>query len=120
MVYAPKIPRTQPYRFGTKYATGKAEATAPGPGAYNTKSTIGAEGVKPTISGRRPETAATYNTHVPGPGAYSPSAPRGGMPAYRVGTAPRARQDKEAGLVPGPGAYNPADKLARSSVPGWG
>lgn len=101
-------------------ANGKTEASAPGPGAYNTKSSIGAGGVKTSISGRRPDTAATYSTHVPGPGAYSPSVPKGGMPAYRVGTAPRSKQDKEAGLVPGPGAYNPADKIAKTATPGWG
>eukprot|EP01022_Parablepharisma_sp_SALTPOND_P028428 TRINITY_DN70947_c1_g1_i1.p1 TRINITY_DN70947_c1_g1~~TRINITY_DN70947_c1_g1_i1.p1 ORF type:complete len:351 (+),score=11.20 TRINITY_DN70947_c1_g1_i1:560-1612(+) len=107
-------------RFGQKLSSGKAEAAAPGPGAYNTKSTIGAGGVKPSISGRRPDTAASYSSYVPGPGAYSPSAPKGGMPAYRVGTAQRTRHDKEAGFVPGPGAYNPMDKIAKSTTPGWG
>jgi len=47
------------------------------------RSSVGTEGVKPSIVPRRGSAVTSYNTNMPGPGAYSPNAPRGGTPAYR-------------------------------------
>lgn len=55
----------------------------PGPGAYNLGTAIGKEGVKSTMTSRKGDTGGFGTaSQAPGPGAYSPSLPRG-APAYR-------------------------------------
>ena len=106
--------------FGQKLISDKGDGVAPGPGAYNLRTAVGAEGVKSTMVGRRPETTGGYTSYIPGPGAYSPTNPRGGVPSYKVGTALRGQLNSESKLMPGPGAYNPADRVAKVAAPGWG
>lgn len=108
-------------RLGGKPADSGNASSSPGPGAYNLKGAIGNEGPKVLISGR-PGTAgnAAASTLGPGPGSYMPGDVKSKAPSYRLGTAQRGREDREAQLVPGPGSYNPADNVARGGTSGWG
>lgn len=83
------------------------------------KGSIGNEGPKVIIGGR-PGTAGNATAYVPGPGSYAPVDMKSKAPSYRLGTAQRGREEKEAKLVPGPGSYNPTDNAVRGSTPGWG
>jgi hypothetical protein len=83
------------------------------------KGAIGNEGPSVVISGR-PGTAGNGTAYVPGPGSYAPVDMKSKAPSYRLGTAQRGREEKEARLVPGPGSYNVADNAVRGSTPGWG
>lgn len=106
-------------RLGGKPTTGNNTSHSPGPGAYNLKGAIGYEGPKVAISGK-PGTAGSATAYVPGPGSYAPIDMKSKAPSYKLGTAQRGREEKEARLVPGPGSYNLADNAIRGSTPGWG
>lgn len=71
-------------RFGLKttYNTSENRRGVPGPGTYNLKNHVGSEGVRSTLTPRRPDTAPAYGRNVPGPGAYSPMGSRN-APAYK-------------------------------------
>jgi hypothetical protein len=111
-------------RLAGKPATGNNASGSPGPGAYNLKGAIGNEGPKVVIGGRPGTagsgTAGNATVNVPGPGSYAPIDIKSKGPSYRLGTAQRGRDEKEARLVPGPGSYNLEDNAVRGSTPGWG
>lgn len=58
--------------------------TSPGPGNYEVKPKIGAEGKKITISAYRPNSACVSSSKTPGPGTYeAPLKNRPSTPSYR-------------------------------------
>jgi hypothetical protein len=66
------------FRFGSRAGGSKTEAGrgVPGPGSYDLKHLVGNEGIKSSLTARRPDSASYYGRNVPGPGAYSPLRPK--------------------------------------------
>lgn len=64
-----------------------------GPGAYEAKRCIGAEGVKNSMSMKFEEFGLEHSKRLPGPGQYEVSGPKKSVmkkiPSYGIGTAPR-------------------------------
>ena len=56
---------------------------SPGPGTYDVRSSVGTEGVKPAMVPRRGDALSSSTQFVPGPGAYTISNLKGGVPSYR-------------------------------------
>lgn len=106
------------YRFGAKRESKQANI-APGPGAYDTRPSIGNEGVKPTMSSRITPSASAKTLATPGPGTYEPSIIKHKAPAYRLGTENRTKEKVKTEPLPGPGSYEPNYKISKSNLPKW-
>lgn len=106
-------PRSPTFGFGSSRRAGPGgKISTPGPGAYEHKSRMGAEGAKYSVSARRGENRANV---TPGPGAYHPSdtnlSQLEGTAKWSFGTSNRESANNR--VTPGPGAYEPATKLGR-------
>jgi len=77
-------------------------AWAPGPGAYATRRSLGAEGRKTTMS---PRIAYDSGTKTPGPGAYG-ALPQQPKLATRTGFGTASKEVQHRSESPGPGAYS--------------
>lgn len=98
-------------------------SATPGPGTYDTRSFVGTEGIKPSISSRVTESASTKSLVLPGPGDYDPSLNKHRAPAYGLGRETRVEKQGTMGNrkveVPGPGSYEPNYKVSKSNLPKW-
>jgi len=86
--------------------------TTPGPGAYDTVSTIGTEGRKHSIYPKRPDTSLKYGEASPGPAAYS-SPYKKKSPAFSMGGGRYALNTTWIG--PSSTQYDPNYTLLRPS-----
>lgn len=103
--YDPKLMGRAPNgRFGSEQRTKSARGEVPGPGTYESPSTI--DKIAFSLTSRH---YIPNKEEKPGPGAYDPDAVPGSS-GFRLGTA--ARSTDRASDLPGPGAYDP--RLARS------
>lgn len=92
-------------RFGTAKRDGLGDTSrnAPGPGAYNFRSSFEQDGTGTTLVPRRPMSAGGGG---PGPGAYNPKDwDKQRVPTVRIGTASRDGLGDRSGS-PGPGSYD--------------
>lgn len=107
-------------RFG-KGTKGKTwqDADVPGPGTYSLREVVGAEGTRPTIKSRRPDTSPKYGIDSPGPGSYEVAGIKPRPTSFTMGRGERNRQNLEASRVPSPLQYRPSDALLRPASPVW-
>ncbi len=75
------------------FAYRSASTEKVGPGAYESKKYIGAEGIKNSMSIKFEEFGLEHSKQLPGPGQYEVSNPKKvvmkKIPSYGIGTAPR-------------------------------
>jgi hypothetical protein len=80
-------------------------ASNPGPGTYESSSTLSKHG--PSMKGKLADTSMNYTKIIPGPGTYNTSKGAGsGVPSFSIGgrVKPLTSPTKD---TPGPGQYNP-------------
>ena len=112
------------FSFGKEARGTQIRPRTPGPGAYNTRTYIGNDGPKISMSGKFGyDPSMGDQKYVPGPGQYSSNNYgylRIKSPSYKIGTA------KRGGLYnsvdnPGPGQYstNNSTNFTRPKTPSW-
>lgn len=105
-----------------KYTFGRAiehikTNDVPGPGAYNSRSVMGSEGIKHTIHHKPPDTDPKFGESSPGPAAYI-TIMRKSTPAFSIG---HSMLNKQSATIdnPGPNYYNPKVDCCRATSPNW-
>lgn len=121
--------KTSPrFGFGTSVRAASSRYSTPGPGAYNSSTSMGGEAPKYSIRARTNKDALKSNN--PGPGAYSPpavssgafagssKAVMAGSPKWGFGTANRNQGGGSGSKgTPGPGAYD--QKKVTAAAPSY-
>ena len=112
------------YGFGTEKRPEVArKSMSPGPGGYEAKKVIGAEGTQKSMS---PKLSLDYKVKndklVPGPGQYEfHLKAMKTAPNYGIGTSKRSQNASPGmkGVSTDPGAYNPNSTFTKRSSPNY-
>ena len=124
-IKAPNARNVDAHWFSTRFGKGTKGKTwrvndVPGPGSYRVVPVVGAEGTKPSLMPKRPDTSAKYGLNSPGPCAYEVAKGCNTRSlSFTMGKGERGRVNLEATRIPSPLNYYPNDSIMRPASPFW-